>query len=95
MKVAAATTLLFATLALASPAPVARPEANVAVVAQPIAVEARDPAPMLVERSPKKPKTPSNGNNTNSSAADMMSPSRALQLGALGLGVMEVARLWG
>jgi hypothetical protein len=95
MKVAAAISLLFATLALASPAPVAQPEANAVAVAQPIAVEARDAAPLLVERAPKKPKTPSNGNNTNSGAADMITPSRALQLSALGLGVMEVARLWG
>jgi hypothetical protein len=95
MKVAAATSLLFATLALASPAPIAQPEANAASVAQPIAVEARNAAPVLVERAPKKPKTPSSGNNTDTGAADMITPSRALQLGALGLGVMEVVRLWG
>lgn len=97
MKFAAATTLFFATLALASPAPAAQPDAS---VAQPIAVAAREAAPAPVEileqRTPKKPKGGSGGNNnTNTSAAaDMMTPSRALQLGALGLGAMQVVRLW-
>ena len=94
MKVAAATTLLFATLALASPAPVARPEA--AAIAQPAEVlTARDPSPILEERA-KKPKPNSgNSNDTNSTgAAIAITPSRVLQLGALSLGVMEVVRLW-
>ena len=34
-------------------------------------------------------------NTTESAASDMLSPSRALQITALGLGVMEVVRLWG
>ncbi|OAL01181.1 hypothetical protein IQ06DRAFT_293292 [Phaeosphaeriaceae sp. SRC1lsM3a] len=93
MKFAAATTVLFATLSLASPAPAAQP----AEVAQPLAVAPREaaPAPYLEARVPKKPKTGSGGNkNTTDSAAIMMTPSRALQLGALGLGAMQVVRLW-
>jgi hypothetical protein len=90
MKVAAATTLLFATLALASPAP-APAAANAAAVAQPFEVTPRDAAPMLEARK-KKPKGGSS--NSSNSTATMMSPSRALQLGALSLGVMEVVRLW-
>lgn len=109
MKLAAVTTLLFATLALATPA--AKPQPNAedsstvlfesreefhnalaardAAGAQNIRLDARDP-------EPKKPKGGSNGNKTNTTnAADMtITPSRALQLGALGLGVMEVVRLW-
>ncbi|KAI4705023.1 hypothetical protein J4E89_009316 [Alternaria sp. Ai002NY15] len=34
-------------------------------------------------------------NTTESAASDMLSPSRALQITALGLGVVEVVRLWG
>jgi hypothetical protein len=90
MKVAAAATLLFATLALASPAP-APAAANAAAVAQPLEVIPRDAAPMLEARK-KKPKGGSS--NSSNSTATMMSPSRALQLGALSLGVMEIVRLW-
>jgi hypothetical protein len=96
MKVAAATSLLFATLALASPAPVAQPDANAAAVvaALPHEFVARN-MPVLEERA-KKPKGGSGNNNDSNStgAADMISPSRALQLGALSLGVMEIVRLW-
>lgn len=94
MKVAALTTLLFATVALASPAPVAQPEA--AVLAHPAEIlTTRDPAPILDARA-KKPKPNSgNSNNTNSTgAAIMITQNRVLQFGALGLGVMEVVRLW-
>jgi hypothetical protein len=92
MKFAAASILLFATLALASPAPAAQPDAAVAPVAQPQLVE-RAPLPVLEARKKSKPKGGSNSNSTG--AATTMTPSRALQLGAVGLGVMEVARLWG
>ncbi|KAF1915955.1 hypothetical protein BDU57DRAFT_447661 [Ampelomyces quisqualis] len=88
MKLAAPATLLFATLALASPAPA--PDANAAAVAlEAVVPSAR--APFLEERA-KKPKGGSGGNSTG--AADMLSPSRALQLGALTLGVMQTVRLW-
>jgi hypothetical protein len=89
MKFAALSTLLFATLALASPAPVAQP--NSAAVVQPLEVLPRDAAHVLEARK-KKPKGGS-GNSTNSTATTM-TPSRALQLGALSLGVMEIVKLW-
>ncbi|KAF2823171.1 hypothetical protein CC86DRAFT_372865 [Ophiobolus disseminans] len=91
MKVAAATTLLFAALALASPAPVAQPNA----IAHPAEIlAARDPSPSLQERA-KKPKPNSGGNDSNSTgAADTLTANRVLQLGALSLGVMEIVRLW-
>jgi hypothetical protein len=88
MKVATVSTLIFSTLALASPAPAAQPYA--AAVAQPLAVAPRDPAPILEAR--KKPKVGNSGNTT--AAAYMLSPSRALQLGALGVGVVQIIRLW-
>ena len=92
MKFAAPATLLFATLALASPAPA--PNANTAEVAQPVeAVAPRAPAPVLEERA-KKPKGGSSNSNNTTGAADMLTPSRALQLGALSIGVMQVVRLW-
>jgi hypothetical protein len=88
MKFAAISTLLFATLALASPAPAAQPNT---MVAQPLEVIPRDAAHVLEARK-KKPKGGS-GNSTNSTAT-AMTPSRALQIGALSVGVMEIVRLW-
>jgi len=90
MKLSAVTTICLATLAIATPAPAAQPDANAAAVAQPIEVlEARDPMP---KKSKPKGGSGNNGNDTN--AATTISPSLALQLGALGVGVMEVVRLW-
>ncbi|KAH7119074.1 hypothetical protein B0J11DRAFT_509164 [Dendryphion nanum] len=117
MKVAAVSTLLFATLVLASPAPapIAKPDAVAAPapVAEPkflevdSAVAAREAAPepdfetlaaglQLDSRAPKKGKGSkgSSGGNDSSSAVTL-SASRILELGALGLGVIEVVRLWG
>ena len=112
MKFTAATTLLLATVALASPAPVANPDA----VAEPAlmgsraqfreALAARDtllmPEVQLEERASSGGKGGGKGgkgtggkNNTESAASDMLSPSRALQITALSLGVVEVVRLWG
>ncbi|KAI8938897.1 hypothetical protein NX059_004754 [Plenodomus lindquistii] len=100
MRLAAAattTTFLFATLACACPAPVAQPDSN--DVAEPISVVARDAAiieSIQLEARAKKPKPASNSNDTNTtSAAIALTPSRILQAGALGLGVIEVVRLWG
>jgi hypothetical protein len=90
MKVTSVTTLVFATLALASPAPAAQP--NAPAIAQPLEVLPRE-ATAVLEARKKKPKGGSSGNSTNSTATTM-TPSRVLQLGALGLGVMEVVRLW-
>ena len=109
MKVAATTTLLFATLALANPAPVAQPDTAAAPLAAPLietreqfrnALAARDAeaiSKIQLEARKKKPKPSNNKNktNTSSAASDLMGPSRALQLSAMGLGVMEVVRLWG
>jgi hypothetical protein len=102
----AALTLLLATLALANPAPIAEPVAVAqpeAIVAQPefeaLALRAAEPevdaskAGIQLEARKSKPKGGSNGNDT--SAAIALTPSRVLELGALGLGVMEVVRLWG
>jgi hypothetical protein len=109
MKFSAATTLLLTTLALASPAPVAKPDA----VAEPISIESRTqlgktlaarnaiamPDIQLAERATTGGKggkggSGGSGNSTESAASDMLSPSRVLQATALGLGVVEVVRLW-
>jgi hypothetical protein len=106
-----AVTLVLASVALANPAPVAAPEAAAApaAVAQPqpqpmsvgeaVAPRDAEPAqfPQLEARVPKKGKggKSGGGNSTDEGAAGMLTPSRALQLGAVGLGVMEVVRLWG
>jgi len=92
MKVNAATTLLFATLAIASPAAIAQPNADAAAVAQPLEVEPRAPAPILEARK-KKPKGGSSGNSTG--AATSITPSFVLSLGAAGVGAIEIVRLWG
>ncbi|KAF2640114.1 hypothetical protein P280DRAFT_469825 [Massarina eburnea CBS 473.64] len=97
MKFGAATTLLFVTFALASPAPVAQPEVE-ALVSR---ADASVPAPEIdvravglrLEERKSKPKT-SNGGNTTSSAV-IIAPSRALKLGAFGLGFIEIVQLWG
>ena len=108
MKFTAATTLLFATLALTSPAPVANPDA----VAEPVTIETREqfrnalsardvltaPEIQLEERASSGGKGgkggKGSGGNSSSAASDMLSPSRVLQVAALGLGVVEVVRLW-
>jgi hypothetical protein len=93
MKLAAVSTLLFATLALASPAPAAQPHAAALEAgAQPLDFVART-LPVLEARK-KKPKGSSGNNSNTTGAADMISPSRALQLGALSVGVLEIVRLW-
>lgn len=106
MKIAGVT-LLFASLAFANPAPAAQPAAAAvpAPVAQPEAqpvplnealiARIAEPAPEVVARAGKKPKSSSNNGNSTTDAAGMLTPSRALQLGALGVGVIEVVRLWG
>lgn len=100
MKVAAASTLLFATLALASPAPVAQPEALSQPII-PIDAPVVNPAhefnarTLAARAKPKKPKFSSSDGNNTANAAVSMTPSRVVQLGALGVGVMEVVRLWG
>ena len=90
MKVTSAATLLFASLAIASPAAIPQPDTEAGAIARPLEVEAR--APVLEARKKSKPKV-SNGNSTG--AANMMAPSVALSLGAAGLSVIEIVRLWG
>jgi hypothetical protein len=92
--------------AAAAPAPVAAPvqidtraaldEVLAARAASP-QLDARSAGLKLAAREPKKskPKTSSGNGNDTEDAAVSLTPSRALQLGALGLGVMEVVRLWG
>jgi len=84
MKLAAPTALLFATLlhgAVATPSAKAAPNA------------------LLNERSSSskggKGGSSGSGNNTSNAASDLITPSRLLQGAALGLGVVEVVRLWG
>jgi len=85
MKLAAPTALLFATLlhgALATPSAKAAPNT------------------LLNERSSSSSKggkggSSGSGNNTSNAASDLITPSRLLQGAALGLGVVEVVRLWG
>jgi hypothetical protein len=95
MRLSVITAILFTTLTIASPAPTAQPTAALT----PLEIDART-AVHLVDRMPKtkKPKS-SGGNSTNeteeSAASGMLAPSRVLELGALGFGVLEVVRLWG
>ena len=110
MKFTAATTILFAALALASPAPDAKPDA----VAEHITIESRAqfrnalsarnvltvPDIQLEERASssggKSGKGGKGGSgNSSSAASDMLSPDRVLQVAALGLSFAEVVRLWG
>jgi hypothetical protein len=95
MKYVVATTLLCANLALAIPAPVTGPAVPETVPAFRDALVARaaEALPQLEERA-TKPKGSSGGGSANSSAAVSVTPSSALIVGALGLGVMEVVRLW-
>lgn len=97
MRLTFITSLSLATLTLANP--VANPQPTAALSPASLApeVDARA-ASIILDRSPKvkKPKGSSNKNDTNDTEASgaMLAPSRVLELGALGLGVMEVVRLW-
>ncbi|KAL6707605.1 hypothetical protein ACN47E_003955 [Coniothyrium glycines] len=106
MRFAAAASLLFASLALASPAPVAQPDAAAVAAPAPVLFESgeafchalternADAMPNTVHLEARK-KKPSGGGSTNSTGAAMViTPSRVLQVGAVGLGVIEVWRLW-
>ncbi|CAA9957092.1 hypothetical protein PTMSG1_00700 [Pyrenophora teres f. maculata] len=84
MKVAAPTTLLLATLLQTA---LAVPAADGAV-----------PKLTLEQRAGGskggKGGSGGSGNNTSNAASDLITPSRLLQGAALGLGVVEVVRLW-
>jgi hypothetical protein len=102
-------TLILAAVAFASPAPVAAPKAAAALAAvakpKPQSISAEEALPPRVAtpakievHNPKKstPKIGKNSRNiTNKGAAGMLTLSRALQIGTIRLGVMEVVRLWG
>lgn len=94
MKFIAITTFC-AALALATPAPVTGPAVPETVPEFRGALIARAAAaiPQLEQRA-SKPKGSSGGSGNSSSAAASVSPSGALMVSALGLGVMEVVRLW-
>jgi hypothetical protein len=104
-----AVTVLLATFVAANPAPAADPAPVAVAQPEPIQAEAAiagraanpEPVPEInapvLARDPKKGKSGGGGGNGNDTedAAGMLTPSRALQLGAVGLGVMELVRLWG
>ncbi|KAF2245008.1 hypothetical protein BU26DRAFT_90841 [Trematosphaeria pertusa] len=99
MKFASATALLFATLALANPSP-NQPESRNQLSDK---LGARADAPALapaaagirLDARAKKPKPKTGSGNDTDNAVAMLSPSRTLELGALGLGIIEIVRLWG
>ena len=96
MKFAATTaTLLFATFSLATPAPAAGPLVPDTANEFRHALFGRAAAaiPHLDTRKVKG-SSGKGGGNTTSSAAVAVSPSNAVMIGALGLGVMEIVRLW-
>lgn len=92
-----------------APAAVAEPIAAAAPAAQPFEIDLRDPdhekvaaalqaryAGIILEsREPQKGgKKIGGGSKNNTNAAVTVAPARALQVGAFGLSVMEVVRLW-
>jgi hypothetical protein len=96
MKFAAATaTLLFASLSLATPAPAAGPLAPETVKDFRHALFGRAAAaiPHLDTRKVKGG-SGSKGGNSTTSAAVAVSPSNAIMISALGVGAMEIVRLW-
>jgi hypothetical protein len=97
MKFAAATaTLLFASLSLATPAPVAGPLVPETVNEFRHALFGRDAAaiPHLDTRKAKSSSGKKGGGGAPASAAVAASPSNAIMISALGLGVMEIIGLW-
>ncbi|KAJ4992284.1 hypothetical protein SVAN01_02303 [Stagonosporopsis vannaccii] len=96
MKFSLATTLTLSTLALATPAPHAGPLVPDTLPEFRNALLSRVALPELVDRAtsskPKGSKGGSSGNTTSSAVS--ISPSGALMMGALGVGVVEVLRLW-
>lgn len=95
MKLTATTTFLFAALTLATPAPIAGPLVPETIPEFRHALVDRVAAalPHLDARA-SKPKGSKGGGNDTSSAAVSVSPSGVMMMSALGLGVIEVARLW-
>lgn len=94
MKFIAATTIACATLALATPAPINGPAVPENVPEFHHALLSRDATLPQLDTRASKPKGSKGGSGNSSSAAVAVSPSNVLVMGALGLGVMEVVRLW-
>lgn len=95
MKFSLATTLLtLTTLALATPAPITGPLVPETIPEFRNALLSRADAPILEDRATSKPKGSKGGSGNTTSAAAHVPPSSALVVGALGLGVVEVLRLW-
>lgn len=93
MRFFATTAIACASLALATPAPVGGPAVPESVPEFRHALLSRDATLPQLDTRASKPKG-SKGGSGNSSAAVAVSPSNVLVMGALGLGVMEVVRLW-
>lgn len=97
MRLTAATTFFLSALALATPAPVSNPAIPEAIPEPRHALLSRAAQPDLhsaqLDTRASKPKGSSGGGASNSSAAVSVSPSGALIVGALGVGVVEVLRL--
>lgn len=93
MKFVAASTIVCATLALATPAPVGGPAAPESISEFRHALLSRTAELPQLDTRASKPKG-SKGGSGNTSAAVSVSPSSVLVMGALGLGIMEVVQLW-
>lgn len=95
MKLSIATTLALTAFALATPAPHAGPLVPDTISEFRNAMLSRAALPELVDRASSKPKGSKSGGSSNTtSSAVSLSPSGALVIGALGVGVVEVLRLW-
>lgn len=92
-------------LAARNAAPVSKVAGRTAgvVIPKPTTPDVPSP-PKSPSQKPKKPEEGgdggdgsdgSGGNSTEGGAAAIMIPSRALELGALGLGIIQVMNLWG
>lgn len=95
--------LLLATLIHANPAPAADSKAIAGPNGVDDIAQRNDvfsvPDPHVIARAmeKRKKKKPGSGSSVNvtDSAVGFITPSRALQVGALGVGVIEIVRLWG
>ncbi|USP75185.1 hypothetical protein yc1106_02459 [Curvularia clavata] len=103
MKFGVLPVLLLAALVHANPAPASNSKAIRGPNAVDDVAECHDlfttPDPHVIARALKKKKkkkgSGSSANLTDSAAVGFVTPSRALQASALGVGVIEIVRLWG
>lgn len=94
MRFLATTAIACAALVLAKPAPINGPAVPESVPNFRHALLSRDATLPQLDTRASKPKGSKGGSGNSSSAAVAVSPSNMLVMGALGLGVMEVVRLW-